>query len=112
MLFFLSFFFLFLYFKIARVHKKEEKQTTQILAQHTLVALSAFSISIYGLSHLLWYVVILVSFVFFIIAALMITAVQLGIFVDGKPQLRISTVYKFLPVLTFIIIVSSAIIWL
>jgi hypothetical protein len=33
----------------------------------------------------------------------MVTAVQLGIFVDGKPVLGISKVYKFMPLLTLLI---------
>jgi len=112
MLFFLALFLLFLYFKIARVHKKEEKTTFFINLQHILVVLSALSLLAYAATYLTWYIVVPVSFLFFIITALMITAVQLGIFVDGKPQFGISKIYQFLPFITITITILSAIIWL
>ena len=112
MLFYLSAFLFFVYFKIARVHKKEEKLNTLIILQHILVAISTIGIYIYGFTHLSWYLVVIPSFIFYIVAALMITAVQLGIFIDGKPQFGISKLYKYLPLLTLAIIALSAIIWL
>ncbi len=112
MLFYSTLFLLFLYFKIARIHKKEEKSTLVMNLQHILVLLSALSLFSYGFTHQSWYLVILVSFVFFIIAALLVTAVQLGVFIDGKPQFGISKVYKFLPALTLSIMALSAILWL
>ena len=112
MLFYPALFLLFVYFKIARIHKKEEKSTLVMNIQHILVVLSALSLFAYGFTHQSWYLVILVSFVFFIISALLITAVQLGVFIDGKPQFGISKVYKFLPALTLSIMALSAILWL
>jgi len=112
MLFYPTLFLLFLYFKIARIHKKEEKSTLVMNLQHMLVLLSALSLFGYGFTHQSWYLVILISFVFFIIAALLVTAVQLGVFIDGKPQFGISKVYKFLPALTLSIMALSAILWL
>lgn len=112
MLFYLSSLLIFIYFKIARVHKKEEILKLPVLLQHILVALSAFVVYYYGFTQISWYLVLLSSLIFFILAALMITAVQLGIFVDGKPQLGISSIYKYLPVLTSLIIALSAIILL
>lgn len=112
MLFYIGTFLLFLYFKIARVHKKEEKSNTRIILQHMLVALSALLLFSYGFTHIGWYIVILSSLLFFIISALIITAVQLGIFIDGKPQFGLSKVYQFLPLLTFAIMAISAILWL
>jgi len=102
---------LFVYFKIARVHKKEEKLTTPFLLQHILVALSAVALYFYGFTHLSWYLIVLSSFLFFIVAALMVTAVQLGIFIDGKPQFGLSKLYTYLPLLTLGIMTLSAIIW-
>lgn len=98
--------------KIARVHKKEEKLNALIISQHILVVLSAISIYYYGFTNLSLYLVLLTSLVFFILAALLVTVVQLGIFIDGKPQFGISTIYKYLPVLTLVIIALSAIMWL
>ena len=112
MLFHLSTFLFFIYLKIARVHKKEEKLNTLNISQHILVAISIIIIYVYGFTHISWYIVLLTSLIFFIIAALIVTVVQLGIFIDGKPQFGISKLYKFLPLLASIIIALSAIIWL
>ena len=112
MLFYPTLFLLFLYFKIARVHKKEEKANQLVNIQHILVTLSALSLFAYGFTHLAWYMIIITSLLFFIVAALLITAIQLGVFIDGKPQFGISKVYTFLPALTFSIMALSAILWL
>jgi len=111
MLFYLSLFLLFLYFKIARVHKKEEKFTTIILLQHIAVALSAFVVYIYGFTHFSPLALLTFSFLFFIISALIITTIQLGIFIDGKPLFGINKVFKFMPLLT-IMILSTALMYL
>jgi len=103
MLFYLSLFLLFLYFKIARVHKKEEKFTTITLLQHIAVALSASIIYTYGFMHYSPIMLLTISFLFFIISALIITTIQLGIFIDGKPILGINKVFKFMPLLTITI---------
>ena len=112
MLFYFTLFLLFVYFKIARIHTKEERTTLFINMQHFMVGLSAISLFTYGFIYESWYLVLLVSFLFFIIAALLITAIQLGVFIDGKPQFGISKVYGFLPLLTFSIMALSAIIYL
>jgi len=112
MLFYLSTFLLFLYFKISRVHKRDEKGTLLISLGHTIVLVSLVSIYVYGFINIEWYFILLSSLVFFIIAALIITALQLGIFVDGKPLFGMRKVYKLLPVLTLAIVTLSAIIWL
>ena len=111
MLFYLSLFLLFLFFKIARVHKKEEKFTTITLLQHIAVALSASIIYIYGFTHFSPLALLIFSFLFFIISALIITTIQLGIFIDGKPLLGINKVFKFMPLLT-ITILSIALMYL
>jgi len=103
MLFYLSLFLLFLYFKIARVHKKEEKFTTFTLLQYIAVALSASIIYIYGFTHNSTIMLLTISFLFFIISALIITTIQLGIFIDGKPLLGINKVFTFMPLLTITI---------
>ena len=112
MLFYTTLFLLFIYFKIARVYRKEEKSGLFILSQNILVAGSALFTLYHGLLSFPWYLVTIVSFLFFIIAALMVTAVQLGIFVDGKPQFGISKVYKYLPFLTLVIIFLSIKMWI
>jgi hypothetical protein len=102
-MYFFALFLVFLYFKIARVHKKEEALSLGVTVQHIIVAICAFVLFGYGFAHYSILEVLLLSFVFFIAAALMVTAVQLGIFVDGKPVLGISKVYKFMPLLTLLI---------
>ena len=111
-MFYLSLFLLFVYFKIARIHKKEEKMNALVLVQHIVTFVAASSIFVYGFIHLAWYFVVIFSFLFFIIAALIITTVQLGIFIDGKPQFGISQVYKYMPFLTLGIVLLSVILWL
>jgi len=112
MLFYLTTFLLFLYFKIARVHKRDEKSTRFVTLQHIIVLISFVSVYLYGFVNIEWYFVLLSSFVFFILAALMITSLQLGIFIDGKPLFGMSKVYKLLPLLTLAISSLSAIIHL
>ena len=108
-MFYIALFFLFIYFKVARVHKKEEKMTPLFIVQHILVALSSVALFAYGFTHIAWYFVVISSFIFFIMSALMISAVQLGIFIDGKPILRIGQIYKIMPVLTACIVLFSII---
>jgi hypothetical protein len=112
MLFYLLSFLLFLYFKIARVHRRDEKSSTIITVQHIVVFLSFMSTYTYGVLNIQWYFILTASLLFFIIAALIITTLQLGIFIDGKPLFGMSRVYKLLPLLTLVIISLSAIIWL
>jgi len=110
-LFYFTLFLLFLYFKIARVHYKEEKVTSLQYLQHSAVVLGALALYSYAFMTLSALSVIAVSFVFFIIAALMVTAVQLGIFVDGKPLISVSKLYKAMPILAGIIVILSLRFW-
>jgi len=100
MLFFLTLFLIFLYFKLARVHKKEERLSSLVVVQHVLMALSTLLLYQYGFEHFSLWVIISVSFLFFIVAALMVTAVQIGIFIEGKPLFGISLLFKLMPFLT------------
>jgi len=111
MLFYFALLLSFLYFKIARVYKKEEKSNTNMLIQNTLVLASVIALFAYGLMHETWYIVIIVSFVFFILASLMVSAVQLGIFIDGKPFIKLSHLYKALAFLGMFIAFSDLYLW-
>ncbi|WP_457747603.1 hypothetical protein [Sulfurimonas sp.] len=111
MLFYFTIFLIFLYYKVARVYKKEENFTRLIYAQNMLVAISAFALYIYGFKHFNSYAIVGVSLFSFIVSALMITAIQLGIFVDGKPLFGISRLYKIMPLLALIIAVLSFRLW-
>ena len=111
MLFYLALFFAFLYFKIARVHRKEEKTSRILLAQHWLVGLAILAILRYGGLYVSWYVFMPLLFLSATMASLMVTAIQLGIFVDGKPLFGLTQTYKYFPFLGFIVIVFSALLW-
>ena len=89
----------FIYFKIARVHKKEETLGVLFKVMHILVAISILFLFSHAFLTYEWYIVVGLSLLFFIVAALAVTVIQLGIFVEGKPLLGMSTVYKYMPML-------------
>jgi len=103
---------LFIYFKIARVHYKEEECTRFWKVQHGIVALVALLTFIYAFSHWAWYMVLLVSFFSFVIAAMIVVAVQLGIFVDGKPLLGMKAVYHNSIYLTLLLCGLCVLLWI
>jgi hypothetical protein len=111
MLFYFTLFLSFLYFKIARVHKKEEKLNAFILVQHIVVALAIIGLFVYGFYHMPWYFLIFAMLLFLIMASLIITTIQLGIFVDGKPLFGIGKIYSYLPLLGISITFLSAVLW-
>ena len=75
----------------------------------SVFALSAFfAVTVFGFMTMTWYVVLIAAFIFFLMAAVMVSAVQLGMFVDGKPILVISQVYKLMLPLALTIIALSA----
>ncbi|QOP45220.1 hypothetical protein [Sulfurimonas paralvinellae] len=111
MLFYLGLFFSFIYFKIARVYKKEEKANLNMLVQNVIVLAAVIALFAYGFIHKTWYVVLLVSYLFFILASLMVSAVQLGIFIDGKPFIKLSHLYKMLAFLGMFISFIDVYLW-
>jgi len=111
-MFYIALFLVFLYFKIARVHKKEERLNNLTIATHAIVAISATALLSYGFSHYNWIYMFVVLFIFFILAALMVTAVQVGVFVDGKPFIKISALYKSMPYLASAITIFTIILFI
>ncbi|HFQ62633.1 MAG TPA: hypothetical protein ENK39_10100 [Epsilonproteobacteria bacterium] len=103
---------IFIYFKIARVHKKEEKLNLFWKMQHILVFIVALLTFAYAINHMGLYMLVLVSLFSFIIAGMLITAVQLGIFVDGKPLLGMHIVYKNTIYLVALIYFLCALLWI
>jgi hypothetical protein len=101
----------FLYFKIARVYKKEEKTNTYFLVQNLLVAVAIAALFVYGFTHESWYIVLVVSYIFFIFSSLIVSAVQLGIFIDGKPFIKISHLYKSLALIGMLISFADVYLW-
>ena len=94
---------IFIYFKIARVYNKEERLNLLWKVQHILVFVVAVSTYIYAFNHMAWYMLLLVSFLSFVMAGMLVTAVQLGIFVDGKPLFGMNKVYKYTIYLTLLL---------
>ena len=111
MIFYICLFLTFLYFKIARVYKKEERSNTNFLIQNILVAVAISVLFIYGFMNESWYMVIITSFIFFILSALLVSAVQLGIFIDGKPILRISHLFNSLAPIGMLISFADVYLW-
>jgi len=111
MIFYLSLFFSFLYFKIARVYKKEEKSNMNFWVQNLIVAVAIIALLVYGFMNETWYVLLIVAYLFFIAASLMVSAVQLGIFIDGKPFVKISHLYKTLALLGMLISFADLYLW-
>ena len=109
MLFYITLFLIFLYFKIARVHKKEEKTTLFIVTQYVAVGLSTFFLYNHGFQNFSILAILSFSFIFFITVALMVTTVQLGIFIDGKPLFGINRLFKLMPTLTASIAILASI---
>lgn len=108
MLQFTALLLVFVYFKIARVHKKEETMTTAFIVQHIIVLLASLFLFYHAFMTYSWYTVVLLSLLFFIMASLMVTVIQLGIFVEGKPLFGLSRLYKYLPLLTGTIVLFTA----
>ena len=111
MLFYLALFFAFIYFKIARVYKKEEKSNLNMLVQNVIVLAAVIALFVYGFMHETWYVVLLVAYLFLIMASLLVSAVQLGVFIDGKPFIKISHLYKSLAFLGMFIAFIDVYLW-
>ena len=111
MLFYIALFFAFLYFKIARVYKKEEKENLNMLIQNVLVLAAVIALFVYGFMHETWYVVIIVSYLFYILAALIVSAIQVGVFVDGKPFVKLSHLYQSLAFMGMFISFVDVYLW-
>lgn len=111
MTFYLALFLAFLYFKIARVYKKEEKGSILINVQNILVTAISLAILIYVILYVEWYVFIPLVFLFATISSLMVTAVQIGLFVEGRPMFGLSHIYKYLPYLTLALFVLTSLMW-
>ena len=105
MLFYLILFLILFYFKLARVHKKEEQLTGFFLLQHAVIAISTLFLYRYGFLHFSLWSIAFFTFLFFILSALIVTAVQIGVFVEGKPLFGMDLLFKLMPFLTGVIVV-------
>lgn len=111
MIFYFSLFMAFLYFKIARVYKKEEKSNINFWVQNTLVAIAIGVLLLYGFMHESWYIILPVGYLFLIMASLMVSAVQVGIFIDGKPFVKLSYLYKAMALFGMLISFADLYLW-
>jgi len=96
MLYYIMLFLAFFYFKIARVYKKEEQSNFNMNLQNILVFIAIVALLVYGFTHKTWYIVLVASYLFLILASLMVSAVQVGVFIEGKPFVKLSHLYKFM----------------
>ena len=107
MIFYIDLFLIFLYFKIARVELKEEKRTLKMHLRNTVMAITAIALFLFGFEHYEWYKVVGVSYLFFIFAALIVSAVQVGVFLDGKPFVKLSHLHKSMYIIVAITLFSE-----
>jgi len=94
MIFYSALFLSFFYFKIARVYTKEEKRNVNMFVQNVIVAVAIAALLYYGFTQEQWYMVIIVSWLFLIVSSLIVSAIQVGVFVGGKPVVKISYLYR------------------
>jgi hypothetical protein len=108
MLFYFTLFLAFFYFKVYRVRASVESATV-LRHLETFMALGAgLALLVFGFLTLSWYLVLIASIVFFLLSALMIVAIQLGIFVDGQPLIGMDFIFKLMLPLSIIIVALSA----
>ena len=102
MLLYLVLFVGLLYFKLFRVRRQQERLTLLNRVEGTVTLLLLFSIIIFGFITETWYTMLLGTIISAVIVSLMITTVQLGIFIDGKPLFKLSALYRWMPVLALL----------
>ena len=108
MLFYLSLFLGLLYFKIFRVRRAQEKKAVGTTVEAIFANTALAVIVLFGFVSEPWYLLLFAVVGMNIMASLMVTAVQLGIFIDGKPLLGLSQLYKAMPLLAVAVISGSA----
>ena len=99
MLYYMTLFVGILYFKIFRVYRQQEKMSIWRMTEGTVTILMILILMAAGFMTQSWYDVLIGSIVSAVMASLMITTVQLGIFIDGKPLFKLSSIYKVMPLL-------------
>lgn len=91
MMFSIALFFEFLYFKIARVHKKEERPSSFVLKQHFFIVAAILSLVVYGFMFENLYLFIPILFVFATIVSLMVSGCSTGNICRWKASFRTET---------------------
>lgn len=111
MVFYTALFLALFYFKIGRVHKKEERMNRIMKMVHILMMVSVIVTMVYGYNHVNPYRWIPSIFLFATIVSMFVTAVQVGIFVDGKPLFKLSDLYRLFPILLILSIGLNIVLW-
>ncbi len=96
-----------LYFKIFRVRRKQEKTDFKAKAEALFSNSAILALIAFGFMTQSWYSMLIAIVLMNIMASLMITAVQLGIFIDGKPIFGISKIYTLTPLLALVVTLGS-----
>jgi len=96
-----------LYFKIFRVRRQQEQLTLLQKSEGLISIVALLTLIIFGFMTLPWYEVLIALALSAVMASLIITTVQLGIFIDGKPLFKLSAVYRFMPILALLTIIGS-----
>ena len=79
--------------------------------QNTLVFIAIVALLVYGFTHKTWYIVLAVSYLFLILASLMVSAVQVGVFIEGKPFVKLSYLYGFLAPIGMLLWFTDIYLW-
>jgi len=108
MMFYLTMFLGFFYLKVFRVRRLHEGPSIPTYTAGFFAISSLLVLIVFGLINMTWYIVLIFAFAFFIISALMISAVQLGMFKDGKPILVMAQIYNLMLPLSIIIVALTA----
>jgi hypothetical protein len=96
-----------LYFKIFRVRRQQEKLTLLQKIEGLFSIVALFTLIVFGFMTLTWYEVLIAIVLSAVMVSLIITTVQLGIFIDGKPLFKLSALYRFMPMLALLTIIGS-----
>lgn len=107
MLIYPTLFLSLLYFKIFRVRRKQEKTVFSTKVEAFFSNSAIVALILFGFMTQSWYSMLIAIVVMNIMASLMITAVQLGIFIDGKPIFGISKIYTLAPLLALVVTLGS-----
>lgn len=107
MLLYLTLFIGLLYFKLFRVRRQQEQLSLWNMLEGTVTLLLLFGVIVFGFMIENWYSMLAGVVVSAVIVSLMITTVQLGIFIDGKPLFKLSALYRLMPLLALLSIIGG-----
>jgi len=107
MVFYLTLFTGLLYFKLFRVRRQQERLSLWNIFEGTVTLTLLAVVVISGFMTAPWYDVLLGVVISAVIVSLMITTVQLGIFIDGKPLFKLSALYRVMPLLALLSIMGG-----